>query len=85
MIMISLTPRTRIAAAVRVVCVRAAVCPHAPKAVANLPKRRLIHLVIGRSAPITTLRSHPLQCASSLSAPQQTHSKPIGPGFPEAA
>ena len=85
MIAISLTPRTRIAAALHVVCVRAAVCPHAPKAVANLSKRRLIHLVLARSAPITTLRSHPLQCALSLSAPPPTHSKPIAPGFPEAA
>ena len=68
MITISLTPRTRIAAAMRVVCVRAAVCPHAPKTVANLPKRRLIHLVLGRPAPITTLGSLPLQCASSLPA-----------------
>jgi hypothetical protein len=82
---ISLTPTTRIAAAMRVVCVRAAVCPQAPKTVAKLGKRRLIHLVIGRPAPITTLRSLPLQCASSLPAPQQTHSKPIAPGFPEAA
>ena len=85
MITISLTPPTRIAAPMRVVCVRAAVCPHAPKTASNLPKRSLIHLVIGRPAPITTLRSHPLQCASSLSAPQQTHSKPIGPEFREAA
>ena len=30
----------------------------APKEAATLPKRRLIHLVIGRSAPITTLRAH---------------------------
>jgi hypothetical protein len=64
---------------------RAAVCPHAPKTVANIPKRRLIHLIIGRPAPITTLRSLPLQCASSLPPPQQTHSKPIAPGFTEAA
>jgi hypothetical protein len=85
MITISLTPPTRIAAAMRVVCVRAAVSPHAPKTVANLPKRRLIHLVIGRPAPITTLDSLPLQCASLLPAPQQTHSKPIAPRFPEAA
>ena len=67
-------------------CVRACrSVSHAPKTVANLPKRRLLHLVIGRPAPITTLRSLPLQCASSLPAPQQTHSKPIAPGFPEAA
>jgi hypothetical protein len=85
MITISLTPPTRIGAAMRVVRVHAAVCPHAPKEVANLPKPRLIHLVIGRSAPITTLHSHPRQCASSLSAPQPTHSKPIAPGFQEAA
>ena len=85
MITISLTPRTQIAAAMRVVCVRAAVSPPAPKTVANLPKRRLIYLVIGRPAPITTLGSLPLQFASLLPAPQQTHSKPIAPGFPEAA
>ena len=85
MITTSLTPRTRIGAAMPVVRVHAAVCRHAPKEVANLPKPRLIYLVIGRSAHITTLRSHPLQCASSLSAPQPTHSKPIAPGFPEAA
>jgi hypothetical protein len=54
------------------------------KTVANLPKRRLIHLVIGRPAPITTLGSLPLQCAALLPAPQQTHSEPIARGFPEA-
>ena len=73
MIMISLTPRTRIAAAVRVVCVRAAVCPHAPKAVANLPKRRLIHLVIGRSAPSQPFAYIP--CNVLLRSPH--HNKPI--------
>ena len=85
MITISLTPPTRIGAAMRVVRVPAAVCPPTPKELANLPKRRLIHLVIGRSAHITTLRSHPLQCPSSLSPPQQTHSKPIAREFSEAA
>jgi hypothetical protein len=76
MITISLTPRTRIAAAMRVVCVRAAVSPQTPKAVANLPKRRLIHLVIGRSAPITTLRAHAhIPCNTLLRSPH--HNQPI--------
>jgi hypothetical protein len=86
MTMIPLTPRrTRIVATVRVVHVNAAVCPHAPKAAANLPQRRPIQLVIGRFPQIKAISSHLVQCASSLSAPQQTNSKPIGRGLPEAA
>lgn len=81
MTMISPTPTpTRVVADRRVEHVHALVCPHPSEPTANLAKPRLIQLEIGRSTPITTLRSHPVQYASSLSALQQTNSKPIGAG-----